>query len=110
MMSPQLGRGKSRSFRKRAQFRPHDALVHTFGKRALREAAVGAGQHILAAHDFGKADKSLRHQFRMLDDVGGMADQAGNELSVREAASRSATPSIRARGAGSPVQRCNGRP
>src|SRR5882757_6059315 len=78
--APQFGTGYSGTFRQRTQLGPHDRGVHPLGKGALREAAVGAAQHILAADDLGEPNEALRHQLGMLDDVGGVADDAGNEL------------------------------
>ena len=49
------------------------------------EAAVGAGDDIVAADQVGKTDKALRHQLGMFDDVGGMADNPRDEyLAARE--------------------------
>src|ERR1044072_9182630 len=48
-LAPQFGCGKPRAFGERAQLRPHDARVNPLGERALGEAAVGAGQHVVAA-------------------------------------------------------------
>ena len=36
--------------------------------------------HVLAADDLGEPHQPLRHQLGMLDDVGGVADDAGDEL------------------------------
>jgi len=49
------------------------------------EAAVGAGDDILATDQVGKAHNALRYQLRMFDDVGGMTDNARDEyLALRE--------------------------
>ena len=49
-----------------------DALV----ERLLREAAVGAGDDVLAADELGEPHDALGHQLGMLDHVGGVADDA----------------------------------
>ena len=43
------------------------------------EAAVGAGDDIVAADQVGKTHYSFRHQLRMFDDVGGMTDNPRDE-------------------------------
>ena len=52
-------------------------------KDALGESAIGAADHPLAADQLGKAHQAFRHQLRMLDDVGGMGDHAGQLARVR---------------------------
>ena len=47
--------------------------------RAVAEAAIGAGDDILAPGVPGEILDALGHQLRMLDDVGGMRDHAGHE-------------------------------
>ena len=51
--------------------------MHALRKRRLGEAAIGAAHDILLTDDLGKPDNALRHQFRMFDNVGGVADDAG---------------------------------
>src|ERR1700744_3526990 len=52
---------------------------------ASAEAAIGAGDNAFAADAVGETQNALRHEFGMLDDVGGMADDAGqNYLVVRK--------------------------
>jgi hypothetical protein len=46
----------------------------------LRKSAVGAGDHVLAPDQTGKPRDALGDQLGMLDDVGGVADHAGNAL------------------------------
>ena len=46
---------------------------------AAAQAAVGAGDHVLAADDFSERDNAIGDQFRMLDEIGGVADKAGDE-------------------------------
>jgi len=43
------------------------------------ETAIGAGQHILAADQIGVAHQTLGDQIRMLDKIGAVADNAGDE-------------------------------
>ena len=47
--------------------------------RALGEAAVRAGQHVLGADQARRALEALGDQLRVLDDVGGVADHARRE-------------------------------
>jgi len=60
----------------------HDALMHALGKRALGESAIGAAEHIVAADDLGQPDQALGDQLRVLDNVGGVADDAGDEFAT----------------------------
>src|SRR5262245_65673848 len=53
--------------------------MHSPRERALRKATIGAGDHILPADQLGEPDNALRDQLGVLDDVGGMADQAGKQ-------------------------------
>jgi hypothetical protein len=46
---------------------------------ALGKAAVGAGKHVFPPDEFGKPHDALRHQLGMLDQVGRMGDDAGDE-------------------------------
>ena len=80
---------------------PHDRRVDADGLGALGEAAVGAGDDVLAADEVGVAHDPLGDQLRVLDAVGRVGDDAGDDdLAVGEldAAPRRGT---RARGAGS---------
>jgi hypothetical protein len=59
--------------------------MHATVKGALGEAAVGAGDHVLAPQQVGKPRDAFGDQLRMLDDVGGVADDPGNEhFAVRQ--------------------------
>ena len=50
---------------------------------AAAEPAIGRGDDALAADEFGEADDALGDQLRMLDHVGGVADDARqDELAV----------------------------
>ena len=52
---------------------------------AATEAAIGAGDNVFAADDLRVAHDAVGDDLRMLDDIGGMTDDAGNEqLSVRQ--------------------------
>ena len=46
---------------------------------AAAQAAVGAGDNVFLADEFGKRDEAIGYQFRVLDEVGGVADEAGDE-------------------------------
>src|ERR1051326_2201304 len=58
------------------ELRPHEGGMPTRVERALREAAVGAAHHVFAAEHAGEPPDPLGHEFRMLDDVGRVADHA----------------------------------
>ena len=52
---------------------------------AATEAAIGAGDNVFAADDLRVAHDAVGDDLLMLDDIGGMTDDAGNEqLSVRQ--------------------------
>lgn len=46
---------------------------------ALSEAAIGARDHVLASDAIGVTDETLRDQLGMLDDIGRVADDAGQD-------------------------------
>src|SRR5258706_2519442 len=46
---------------------------------ATAEAAIGAGDDVVAADDFSEGDDAVGYEFRVLDEIGGVADDAGNE-------------------------------
>jgi hypothetical protein len=46
---------------------------------APTQSAIGAGHDILAPDESRKTLNALGYEFRMLDDVGGMAHHAGDE-------------------------------
>src|SRR5258708_30478382 len=48
-------------------------------ERPLREAAIGSGDHILAAQSLRVADDALGNELGWLDDVGGVADDAWDQ-------------------------------
>src|SRR5579863_1015102 len=45
----------------------------------LGEAAIGAGDYILAAHEAGKTQNAFSHKLRVLHDVRAVADDAGGQ-------------------------------
>src|SRR3982074_3254347 len=48
-------------------------------ERPLRKAAIGSGDHILAAQGLRVADDALGDEFGVLDDVGGVADDTRDQ-------------------------------
>src|SRR5215475_2461185 len=48
-------------------------------ERALGKAAVGTGKHVFPPDELRKPHDALRHQLGMLDQVGRMGDNAGDE-------------------------------
>ena len=46
---------------------------------AAAQAAVGAGDDVFLADDVGEGEDAVGYQFRVLDEVGGVADDAGDE-------------------------------
>ena len=43
------------------------------------QAAVGARDDVVAADEFGERDDTIGNQLRVLDEVGGVADNARNQ-------------------------------
>src|SRR3954447_25566599 len=83
--SPEFPRRNSCAFGEGLELGPHDAGMHALRKRRLGKAAIGAAHDILLTDDLGKPDDALGHQFRMFDNIGGVADDAGNQhLAGRE--------------------------
>jgi hypothetical protein len=56
-----------------------DALI----EHALSKSAVGAADHAFTADQPSETHQALRHELRMLDDIGRMGDHAGNEQPPR---------------------------
>jgi hypothetical protein len=50
--------------------------METALKRSRRKAAVGAGDHVVAADQTGQANNAISHEPRMLDQIGVVADDA----------------------------------
>ena len=73
--SPQLFCRDARAFGHRFEFRPGNLRIAD----SRSEAAVGAGHHVLTANDPGITHQAFGDDFRVLDDVGGMADDAGDD-------------------------------
>ena len=46
---------------------------------AAAQAAVGDGGDVFSADDFSERDDAIGYQFRVLDEIGGMAENAGDE-------------------------------
>jgi len=46
---------------------------------AATQAAVGAGDDVFLADDFSERDEAVGDQFRVLDEIGGVADDAGDQ-------------------------------
>ena len=46
---------------------------------APAQAAIGAGNDVFAADDVGEGEDAVGHQFGVLDEIGGVADDSGNE-------------------------------
>src|SRR4051812_23861513 len=76
---PKVRAGKAGAFDQRFELRPHDLRMHAGKVGHLREAAVRACDHVLAPDEAGQPDDALGDEFGMLDDVGGVADHAGNQ-------------------------------
>src|SRR5262249_13756825 len=78
-LMPQLLGCEPGAFGKHLQLRPGDLRMD-----AAAEAAVRAGDDVLAADNLGVAHDAVGHHLRMFDDIGGVADDAGDEqLAVR---------------------------
>src|SRR6266446_7383556 len=59
VLAPQLTAGKPRALHQRFELRPHDRRMDAAVKRPLREAAVGAGDHVFAPEHAGEAHDAL---------------------------------------------------
>src|SRR5205823_8741999 len=46
---------------------------------AAAQAAVGAGDDVFSADEFSERDDAIGYQFRVLDEVGGVADNTRNQ-------------------------------
>src|SRR4029077_8566356 len=76
---PQLFAGDARAFGHRFKLGPADLWITD----SWSEAAVRSGHDIFTANDFGIAHEPVRDRSRMLDDIGGVADDAGHEYLSR---------------------------
>jgi hypothetical protein len=72
--TPQLLARDRRAVAQGAQLGPGDLRMHS-----PAETAVGAGDNVFSADDVGESDDAIRYQFRVLDEVGGMADDTGDQ-------------------------------
>src|SRR5262245_56583062 len=72
--APQLLAGEPRALCERFELRPHDGGMNAAMERALREAAVGPGDDVLAAEKLGEPHDPLGDERGMLDDVSGVTD------------------------------------
>src|ERR1700730_17337058 len=80
---PKLVGRQLRALDQRLQLRPHDRWMDTLHIRTLRETAIRTGDDVLAADKRCEANDSLGNELRMLDDVGGVADHAGDQHLIR---------------------------
>ena len=77
----------ARTFNKRLELGPHDRRVNPLVENALREAAIGAGENVLAAHQVGQPNYPFGNERGMFHDVRCVTDDAGNEYAVPRAGS-----------------------
>src|ERR1700678_4145259 len=77
---PQPSRCELRAFHERRQLAVGNFRIHpTRVANECREAAIGPGNHPLAAHDVAESPYALRDEFGMLDVVGAGVDHAGDQ-------------------------------
>jgi hypothetical protein len=67
----------SGTFAESTQLGPHHRGMHPAAERSLREAAIGAGNHVLIADQSRQAGQPLGDKLRMLNHVRRVADDAG---------------------------------
>src|SRR5690606_9041798 len=73
------------AFREGAELGPYEVRVDLGAEDALGEAAVRACDDVLPADEVGEADDALSNELRVLDDVVGVTDAAGDkDFAVRE--------------------------
>ena len=78
--SPQLLAGEARAFGHRFELGPdHRGVDFGLVGRLRREAAIGAGDDVLAPDQLGEAHQPFGDQLGMLDDIAGMRDHAGHD-------------------------------
>ena len=77
--SPQAFAGQTGAGGQGSELGVSDIRVHGAEAGEGTEAAIGAGQHAFAADDGGEALDALRDQFRMLDEIRGRIQRAGDE-------------------------------
>src|SRR4029079_1196058 len=78
--SPQLLRSQPGALRHRLELCPDDSGMH-FGSIAglRRESTIRTGDDPIPTYETGEADQPLGDVLRMLDDVAGMRDDAGDQ-------------------------------
>src|SRR5437762_406957 len=72
--APQLVAGEGGALRQRFELGPGNLRVD-----AAAETAIGRGDDPLAADDLGKAQNAVGDQLGMLDDIGRVADDSGQQ-------------------------------
>src|SRR5499426_3592119 len=77
--APELLRGEARALGHHGDLGPGDLGLHEIGPPKGGEAAVAPGHHPLASDDLRVAHDALRHQLRVLDEVGGGVEYAGDD-------------------------------
>src|SRR4030095_7075228 len=83
---PKLAARNARTFGQRAQLGPDDVGIDRRLAHPGAVSAIAAGDHVFAANELGVASNPLRHQIRMLDEIGFRFDHAGDQhLAVRQA-------------------------
>src|SRR4051812_29168853 len=75
LFSPQLFGRQARAFGHRFEFGPDDLRVAD----ARSQPAVGAAHDVFPADNFAVAHETIGDRLGMLDNVGGMPDDAGHE-------------------------------
>ena len=75
--APELAAGQRGPLRQRLELRPGDLRMD-----AAAQPAIGRGDDPLPADEIGKAQDALGDQLRVLDHVGGVADDAGQDQLV----------------------------
>src|SRR5437773_1860333 len=80
LLCPQPARGEVGPLAQRAELRPRHALLDQLRARECAEATVDAGDDAAAIADrLDDGHDAVRHDLRMLDDVGRGVDDAGHE-------------------------------
>ena len=77
-LSPELLRGEAGAFGEAAQFGPGEV-----GMDPAAEAAIGAGDDVLAADDLGIAQDAIGDELRVLDEVGGRKGSYRSQVDER---------------------------
>src|SRR5262245_1374699 len=79
-LGPETPAGEVRAFAEGAELLPHHALLHELGAGEGAEAAIHAGEDPgPVPHRLRGRDDPVRDHLRMLHDVGGRVDDAGQE-------------------------------